>query len=269
MTWASVRGASVAQGDSMPTILAIGVLAYVGETVGHELLGHGGVCLLDGGRITALAPLWMRCSVHTIPMVVAGPAFNFAVGGFCAAILRLRVRSDALGYFLWLSCGFNLLIACGYLIVGGATTFGDWGVVFASVQPQWAWRLVLAAVGLAGYLVTLETLATLYQRLTGARGFEGDALRRRTLAPGAGAAAVACAADGAGGHPAVGSLALALGCTLFVGWTLSRIGNFSPPSTRSDTTELVIPFRPLWIAAAILVAGFFVGVVGPIAFQAR
>jgi len=259
----------VARSDSLPTILAIGVLAFVGETVGHELLGHGGVCLLDGGRVTALAPLWMRCSVHTIPMVVAGPAFNFAIGGVCAALLHLRGRSDTLGYFLWLSCGFNLLIACGYLIVGGATTFGDWGVVFASVQPQWAWRLTLAVVGLAGYLVALKTLATLYQRLAGARGFEGGALRRRTLAPGAGAAAAACAAEVAGGPPAVGSLALALGCTLFVGWTLGRIGNFSRPSTRSDTTELVIPFRPLWIAAGLLIAGLFVGVVGPVAFQAR
>ncbi|HEY5409183.1 MAG TPA: hypothetical protein VIJ94_00525, partial [Caulobacteraceae bacterium] len=129
------------QGDNLPTVLAIGVIAYVAETVGHEFLGHGSVCIINGGHITALAPLWMRCSVHTIPMVIAGPAFNFVVGGFCAAILRLRKRSDTLGYFLWLSCGFNLLVACGYLIVGGATTFGDWGVVFASVQPQWAWRL--------------------------------------------------------------------------------------------------------------------------------
>src|SRR5580693_7728641 len=187
MTWASARGASVAEGDSLPTILAIGVLAYVGETVGHELLGHGGVCLLDGGRITALAPLWMRCSVHTIPMVVAGPAFNFAVGGLCAAILKLQDRSDTLGYFLWLSCSFNLLVAFGYLMVGGATTLGDWGVVFASVQPQWAWRLALAAVGLAGYLIALRTLATLYERrddrLRG-RG-RGRSSRRRITGSGA------------------------------------------------------------------------------------
>jgi hypothetical protein len=33
----------------------IGAIAYVGETVGHEFLGHGSVCLLDGGHITALA----------------------------------------------------------------------------------------------------------------------------------------------------------------------------------------------------------------------
>ena len=259
----------MAQRDSLPMVLAIGVIAYVGETVGHELLGHGSVCMLDGGHLTALAPLWMRCSVHTIPMVIAGPAFNFVAGGLCAAILRLRKRSDTLGYFLWLSCGFNLLVACGYLIVGGVTTFGDWGVVFAYVQPQWAWRLALAAVGLAGYLVALRTLASLYQRLAGAGGFGGAALRRRTLWPGGSAAVAACAAEIAGGHPAAGSLGLAVGCTLFVGWTLSRIGDFSRLSARPNSTALLISFQPAWLAAGILIAGFFVGVVGPVAFKVR
>ena len=259
----------MAQGDNLPTVLAIGVIAYVGETMGHELLGHGSVCILDGGHVTALAPLWMWCSVHTIAMVIAGPAFNFVVGGLCAAMLNMRNRSDTLGYFLWLSCGFNLLVACGYLIVGGATTFGDWGVVFASVQPQWVWRLALGTVGLAGYFLALRMLASLYQRLAGPTGFEVGALRRRTLWPGASAAVVACAAEIVGGRPAAGSLGLALGCTLFVGWTLSRIGAFSRQSAQPNSTALVIASKPAWIAAGILVAGFFVGVVGPVAFKVR
>jgi hypothetical protein len=258
----------VAPADHLPTVLSIGVIAYVAETVGHELVGHGGACILAGGHITALAPLWMRCSTQTIPMVIAGPAFNFVFGGFCAAILMLRDRSDTLGYFLWLSCGFNLLVACGYLFVGGATTFGDWGVVFASVEPQWLWRLALAALGLAAYLVALRTLALLYQRMAGANGFESGALRRRTLAPGVGAAVVACAAEIAGGHPNVGSLGLALGCTLFVGWSLGRIGDFSRPSSRPNTPVLHISLRPAWLVAAILITGLFVGVVGRVAFQA-
>ena len=257
----------MAQDDNLLTVLAIGVIAYVGETVGHEFLGHGSMCMLGGGHITALAPLWMQCSVHTTSMVAAGPALNFVAGGLCAAILRMRKRSDLLGYLLWLSCAFNLLVACGYLIVGGATTFGDWGVVFATVRPEWVWRLVLGGVGLTGYLLTLRLLAALYQRLAGPSGFERCTLRRRTLWPGVGAAVVACAAEIAGGHPAAGSLGLALGCTLFVGWTLSRIGNVSRLPARPNSMALVILFQPAWLAAGILVAGIFVGVVGRIAFM--
>jgi Na+/melibiose symporter-like transporter len=79
----------------------------------------------------------------------------------------------------------------------------------------------------------------------------------------------ACAAEIAGGHPAAGSLGLAVGCTLFVGWTLSRIGDFSRLSARPNSTALLISFRPAWLAAGILIAGFFVGVVGPVAFKVR
>lgn len=261
--------ATVAEGDNLPTVLAIGVIAYVGETVGHELLGHGAVCMFDGGSITALAPLWMRCSVNTIPMVVAGPAFNFIVGGLCATILELRSRSDTLGYFFWLSCAFNVLIACGYLIVGGATTFGDWGVLFASVHPQWTWRLALVTIGLAGYFLALRMLASLYQRLAGPSGFENGALRHRTLWPAASAALAACAAEIVGGHFAVSSLGLALGSTLFVGWTLSRTVDFRQLSARPSSAALVISFQPAWLAAGILIAGCFVGVVGPVASRVR
>ena len=48
--------------DNVATLLSLGVIAYVGETLMHEGIGHGGACMLVGGRIAVLAPLWMRCS---------------------------------------------------------------------------------------------------------------------------------------------------------------------------------------------------------------
>ena len=69
--------------------------------------------------------------------------------------MAFRSRPDSLGLFIWLSCCFNLLVACGYLMVGGATRFGDWGFVFAGVHPDWLWRAGAVAVGLAGYFLGL------------------------------------------------------------------------------------------------------------------
>ena len=214
------------------TIAAIGVLAYIAETVGHELIGHGGVCLLGGNRITALAPLWMRCSVQTLPMVAAGPLFNFVAAALLAVALRVRTWPGAVGYFLWLTCAFNVLVACGYLIVGGATTWGDWGVVFASVSPAWAWRIALVAIGAAGYILALRGLGRSYAQIAGEAGYAPGVLRDRTLLAGAAAAVVAVGAEIAGGRWAVGSLALSLGCTLFVGWTLGRVLKPAEPAPR-------------------------------------
>lgn len=73
---------SAAEGgrDSGLAILAIGILAYVGETMLHEAVGHGGLCLATGGRVTLLDPLGMRCSVVAPAMVSGAAGFgNWAV----------------------------------------------------------------------------------------------------------------------------------------------------------------------------------------------
>jgi len=249
--------------DNAWTVAAIGLLAYAGETIGHELVGHGGVCALSGGHVTALAPLWMRCTVQTIPMVAAGPVFNFIAAALFAAVLRWRRRSDAWSFFFWLSASFNLLVACGYLLVGGATTWGDWGVVFADVQPAWAWRAALIVAGLTGYVFGLRLLGSLYARFAGHAGFETRVLHRRTLLPGAAAAIMACAAEIVGGRLTVATIGLSLGCTLFVGWSLRFI---EAPSTVVDRSAGNLAVRGVgWMLAAAVVAGAFVTIVGPVA----
>lgn len=259
----------MSKADSVATLMGLGALAYIGETVGHELLGHGSGCLLSGGAITALAPLFMRCTTHTIPMVVAGPAFNFLAAGLCVLVLRMRAQVDILSYVLWLSCGFNLLVACGYLIVGGVTTFGDWGVVFASTSPQWLWRAAIFAGGAAGYFYGLRLIGRLYAKIAGPEGFDRSVLQRRTLLPGLAAAVVALAAEVAGGHPAVGTLALTLGCTIFVGWCLSRIGAFKPLDPPTTGPTLTVPFSIAWLAVAAIASALFIGLVGPVALFAN
>ena len=243
------------------TIAAIGVLAYIAETVGHELIGHGGVCVLGGNRITALAPLWMRCSVQTIPMVAAGPLFNFLAAALLAVALRVRACAGPVGYFLWLTCAFNVLVACGYLIVGGATTWGDWGVVFAGAGPAWPWRVALVAIGAAGYVLALRGLGRAYARIAGEGGFAPAVRTKRTLLAGAAAAVAAVGAEIAGGRWAVGSLALSLGCTLFIGWTLGRVLKPAEPAKAPPRTAPSLG----WITAAVVAAGVFIGWVGPVA----
>jgi hypothetical protein len=249
--------------DSFWTMAAIGLLAYAGETVGHELVGHGGACVLSGGQVTALAPLWMRCSVQTIPMVAAGPLFNFIAAALFSAVLLWRRRGDAWSYFFWLSASFNLLVACGYLLVGGATTWGDWGVVFADIKPAWAWRALLVVAGLAGYLLGLRLLGSLYARFAGHTGFETRVLQRRTLLPGAAAAIMACAAEIVGGRLNVATIGLSLGCTLFVGWSLRFI---KEPTAPLAGTAGDLPIRGGgWLLGALIVGGVFIAIVGPVA----
>jgi len=249
--------------DDRATLAALGVIAYVSETLGHEAIGHGGLCLLHGGRISALAPLWMRCSVQSLAMVAAGPILNLVMAALCAVVLMLRRRSDTLSYLVWLCCAFNALVACGYMIVGGATTFGDWGVLFASVEPSWLWRAALVGVGVTGYLAALMGLGALYRSIAGVGGLRPRKLATLTLVPATAAAVVACAAELAGRHVNVGALPLALGCTIFVGWNLGSIRLLSPgDSEGASPSSLTIPFQPAWLVAGAATAVGFIWLLG-------
>lgn len=241
--------------DSILTLMAVGVLAYVGETPGHEALGHGGACLATGGGITALAPLWMRCSVQTPVMVLAGPGWNAVAALVFAAWVAGRSRLGATGLFLWLSCAFNALVACGYLLVGATAGFGDWPALLGQAQPAWAWRLAAGAAGLAGYGLSLRALAGLYARMAGP-----ERLRWRTVLPSAAAAAVALAAEVLAGRGQAATIALVLGCTLFVGWTLSVTG----AKRASATQDAPIPLHPGWVIAGVATSAAFIFWIGPV-----
>jgi hypothetical protein len=254
------RGKQSPARDSALMLIALGALAYICETVGHEALGHGGVCLLTGGRITALAPLWMHCSVQTRVMVVSGPAFNFALGAACAVAVNLRRRLSALDLFLWLCSSFNLLVAFGYLGVGGLTGFGDWPYVFAIVEPSWWWRVPAVLVALIGYLGSLRLLGWLYLRMVGPSGSGLSHWRFRTILPGVGAAIAACAAQAASGD--YSRMGLALGCTIFVGWTLSMSPAGGKSRHPSQGLSSAVRSQPLWIIASLLATAAFVAIVG-------
>ena len=243
--------------DNLPTILAIGVIAYVGETLLHELVGHGGVCLALGGHVTKLAPLWMNCSVASPWLVAAGPTMNLLAAALVLALIwSQQPRGPAHRMLLWLGFAFNALVAAGYMVVGGAAGFGDWSVLFDPIHPALIWRLPALLIGLVGYAGGLAWAAKAYIRLNGA-GLSKARVWSRTIAPAAGAAFVASAAEIVGGRTQASPLVLALSCTLFVGLTLSRLGADGAPD------EDRVPFNAALVSIGVLVGAAFIWVIGP------
>jgi hypothetical protein len=251
------------QRDNAATILALGVLAYIGETLLHEGLGHGGACLVLGGHIKILAPLWMRCSVDAPFVVAAGPAMNFLASClFLCIIWFVPPNTSSLRLLLWLSFAFNSLVACGYIVVGGASSFGDWGVLFNAVSPSLLWRIPAVIAGVAGYYCSLALAAAAYRRLEG-HGVSRGRLWKRTLVPAIGAACVAVLAEIVGGRDEFGPLSLALGCTLLVGLSLTQMPGFEGVGASSVRQRRAIGFSFWLTAAALVVAATFVFVIGP------
>jgi hypothetical protein len=89
--------------DDTLTLMGAGVLAYVGETLTHEAVGHGGMCVAIGLHVTRLAPLFMRCSAFSSAVVAAGPAANVVAAGlFLTVLLLARPARPLWSLLLWL-----------------------------------------------------------------------------------------------------------------------------------------------------------------------
>lgn len=243
------------------TLAALGSVAYVSETLLHEAAGHGSVCLATGGKITLLAPLYMRCSEVALQMVAAGPGMNLLAGLVSYLLLQRREAiNGAWRYFLWLVFLFNWLVAAGYAMVGAATGFGDWGVVFAAVQPDWLWRVPLGIAALALYVVTLRLASRIFVRITGLAHPDLTTRLHLMLIPTGAAALIAIAAQLYGQGIDTLGLALAIGCTLVPGITL--VWAFDGKNVEPES-PLRIAFNGLWVLAGAAVAVGFILFVGP------
>jgi hypothetical protein len=249
--------------DDLPTMLAVGVTASVAQFVVHELVGHGWVCTLVGGRILAVAPLWMRCSVDHRLMVLAGPMANLVAGAVCWAILRATPPRAAAGrLFLWLSIAFQWLVAAGYVAVGAASGFGDWPVILPALS-SWPARVAAIVVAAGGYVLALRALARLGVQRLGASLLEEARLTRVGVLPALAAGAVAVLAELVGGRFQPLGLALAIGCTAVVGWSLLATPRFVGPKGTEGGDHLSVRRSLGWILGGVAAAIGFIALVGP------
>jgi hypothetical protein len=86
---------SIALSDDRTTVVAVGVIAATLAAVCHETLGHGLGCTADGGRITLLTSIYVRCAGATALTPAAGPLGNFLAGSFLASFLDVSASSLA------------------------------------------------------------------------------------------------------------------------------------------------------------------------------
>jgi hypothetical protein len=116
------------------TVGAIAVVAYAVGNVVHEGLGHGGACVLVGGRPEELNAIFFECSEGLSTgarrwLAAGGSIANLAVAALAWIALqrvpRDRGRARA---FTWLLLVVNLLTPFGYLLFSGSGTSvtGPW-----------------------------------------------------------------------------------------------------------------------------------------------
>lgn len=143
----------------LPTVIAIGVIAYALSNVAHEAIGHGGMCLLTGGKPLVLSSVHFECGDEAIgaasrrAVAAAGTIVNFIAAAVALIAFRMTDprRKPRFAYFLWLSTTLNLLMGAGYFLFSGIGNIGDWAVVARDVVRPAVWRPLMAAFGAVSF----------------------------------------------------------------------------------------------------------------------
>jgi hypothetical protein len=252
-------------GESIVTLASIGIVASVLGDLTHEVLGHMTVGLFSKDQMTMLASVGLQ-TVGTGDTVLssAGTVANVLVGA--AALLFLFRRGSVLkattAYFLLVFGTFNLLNTV-YLVYSAIAKQGDWARVISDLSPEWFWRLLLGASGIALYALSVSAV----QRVTAATfaqsGLSPGQLRRLLLTPYLSGAAVMTLA--AVFNPFSWTLILisGIGASLAANWGFLIAGRRVETTQNAQVDTTVRPVNLPWLITALIIAGLFVGVLGP------
>jgi hypothetical protein len=140
------------------TMAAVGLVAYALANLLHEGLGHGGACLLVGGKPLVLSSLHFDGDTEGLHrganrlIAAGGTLVNLLAGGLAiAALLSSRTLPAQPRYFFWVFAFVNLFQGTGYFLFSGVVGIGDWASVIAGWPMPWLWRTVMAATGGLAY----------------------------------------------------------------------------------------------------------------------
>ena len=152
----------------IPTLIAISVVAYTLVIIGHEVIGHGGVCLLVGGEFRAVTSTDLYCTfTNTVEwkyklMVAGGPLANLLSIVVSLALIYKKKPNLHTSYFLWVFLNLNLFLASSYLIGSPLLGFGDWNSLVSNLPLSIVWRFILSLIGIGlsfwGIKISLKTL---------------------------------------------------------------------------------------------------------------
>lgn len=262
-----------APGLDVPTVVAIGLVAYVLRNVAHEALGHGGATLLVGGTPLGLSSAWWDGNFDAVSEW--GRRWERAAGTFVNLGLGLALvpaSRAALGvhsrFFLWLLAVVNLFSGAGYLLTDPLGNFGDWSGFLEGLEPKGLLRAGLVASGAAFSMLALRFAR---QGLEPFLGGDPTARRRRArwlcLAPyvaGSLAFTLAGLLNPLGPKFAVSSALASFGGTAFLAWLPSFVKGAPEGAPPAPELGRSVP----WLAAGALAAVILFGVLAPgIRFQ--
>jgi hypothetical protein len=147
--------------------IGIAALTFITACFFHEVLGHGGACLLGGGQITLLTSVYFHCDIGSVITDLGGPFANLLLGLAAYALLEWRNWSANLRQILVLTIAFNFFWFAGCILESAVVDKSDFAYFLhtLNITPSWLGNLTLGIVGLLVYWFSMKIISKhAYQR---------------------------------------------------------------------------------------------------------
>jgi hypothetical protein len=252
------------------TVIAIGVLAYAGANISHEIIGHCGTGALLGAKCSFISTTEIRFTPElSIDWrfrigAFAGSGANWLVALICLSLLRAwRSASPTLSFFLWLSTCVNLFLPSTYLLVSPVIRFGDWYSITIGLSHPYFWRSGMIVAGALACWLSFRLGSSELSKLIGFEAKHARSAAWSVVAPAYFAGGIiSVAAALFGPLPLKWALFISGGMFAVTFWLLLlplRIRVRTIPTQDS----FAVPRSVGWLVVGILVASAFVFVLGP------
>jgi hypothetical protein len=136
-------------------LATVGILSYVVADIIHEVVGHGGTCLIIGNKIELLTSVYFKSSPGNILVDIGGPTANLIFGGLTFYILT---KTSFAKLFLFQVTAYNLFWFSGTILHSAISKTGDWTFAVKEILSEPYRKILLIFAGIVSYVIILQVL---------------------------------------------------------------------------------------------------------------
>ena len=132
-----------------------GIFSYMIADIIHEVIGHGGTCLVIGNRISLLTSVYFKSSPGNIIVDIGGPIANLIFGGLAFILLKKTTLPKLL---LLNVTAYNLFWFSGTILHSAVSNTGDWTFAINEISSRLPSKLILIVAGVLFYALFIRLL---------------------------------------------------------------------------------------------------------------
>lgn len=134
-------------------LAAIGILSYVIADIIHEVIGHGGTCLIIGNKIELLTSVYFKSRPGNIFVDIGGPISNLIFGALTFLIL---IKTSFAKLFLFQVTAYNLFWFSGTILHSAISKTGDWTFAIKEITEEPLGKFCLIVSGIFFYTIIIK-----------------------------------------------------------------------------------------------------------------